>query len=227
MYEIYNSISDEKYQFFLTLKKIIMKKTIYFSLMTILVLLGCSKSTKDLNNNQDEQQLQSVQNASNRTATPFGTWDNNDVLQTGVFRPQSQGTYSYASFPTYDFSPYFINGETVYNANNYDAMTHFQYYSSVPVADAVVEFTFPHILYFVPHVINANKHIIFTVNNVNNQTVISTITNLTAGWNPMFCFMVKVDCSRGNSGYATIWTDMKVNGVSVKGTIKNKIFDCN
>jgi hypothetical protein len=42
----------------------------------------------------------------------------------------------------------------------------------------------------------------------------------------MFCFLVKVDCSKGQSGYTTFWTDMKVNGVSVKGTIKNKVFAC-
>jgi hypothetical protein len=204
-----------------------MKRTMFVSLVAFLILSACSKPAKDVTINQDENQLQSAQNASNRTGTPFGAWDNNDVLQTGVFRPQTQGTYFYASFPDYDFSPYFVNGETEYNASNYDVMTHFQYYSSVPVTDAVIEFTFPHILYFVPHVINANKHITFTVNNVNNQTVIRTITNLTAGWNPMFCFMVKVDCSKGNSGFATIWSDMKVNGVSVKGSIKNKVFDCN
>lgn len=204
-----------------------MKKTIYVSLIAFLILLGCSKSAKDSTFNRDENQLQSANTALGRTATPIGVWDNNDVLQTVIGLPQSTATYSYASFPAYDFSPYFINGETVYNANNYDLMTHFQYYSSVPVTNAVVEFTFPHILYFVPHLGSLNKHRIYTANNVNNQTVITTITNLTAGWNPMFCFMVKVDCSKGNSGYATIWTDMKVNGVSVKGSIKNKIFDCN
>jgi len=47
------------------------------------------------------------------------------------------------------------------------------------------------------------------------------------GMNPMFCFLIKVDCGNGNSGFATFWTDMKVNGVSVKGSIKNKVFDCN
>jgi hypothetical protein len=72
-----------------------------------------------------------------------------------------------------------------------------------------------------------NKHRIFTVNNVNNQTVITTITNLTTGWNPMFCFMIKADCSKGKSGFVTIWPNMKINGVSVKGSIKNKVFDCN
>jgi hypothetical protein len=39
--------------------------------------------------------------------------------------------------------------------------------------------------------------------------------------------MVKVDCGKGNNGLTTFWTDMKVNGVSVKGTIKNKVFACN
>jgi hypothetical protein len=43
--------------------------------------------------------------------------------------------------------------------------------------------------------------------------------------NPMF-FFVKVDCGIGNCGYATIWTDMKVNGISVKGTLKNKVLSC-
>ena len=204
-----------------------MKKTINISLVAFLVLLGCSKSARDPSNNQDNSQVQSAGTTSSRTATPFGVYDNTAVLQSAIFPPQSTAAYSYVSFPAYDFSPYFINGETVYNASNYDLMTHFQYYSSVPVTDAVVEFTFPHILYFVPHITNGNKHRTFTVNNVNNQTVITTITNLTTGWNPMFCFMIKADCSNGNSGYATIWSDMKINGVSVKGSIKNKVFDCN
>lgn len=196
--------------------------------MTVLLLLGCSKeSTKELNNNQDEKQLLSSVNTSARTATQFYVWDNNDVLQTSIWPKYTNAEYSYASFPTYDFSPYYINGETTYNADNYDLMAHFQYYSSTAVPNAVIELTFPHISHFVPHVTNGNKHRVFTVNNVNNQTVIKTITNLTVGWNPMFCFMLKVDCNKGNSGYATIWSDMKVNGVSVKGSIKNKVFACN
>ena len=203
-----------------------MKKIIYVSLIACLILFGCTKAYNDWAVRQDENQLQSAKPGSTRTATEFGVWDNNDVLQSVIGLPQSTGTYSYANFPAYDFSPYYINGETVYNANNYDLMTHFQYYSSVPVTDAVVEFTFPHILYFVPHLGSLNKNRIFTANNVNNQTVITTITNLTTGWNPMFCFMVKADC-KNQSGYATIWSDMKVNGVSVKGSIKNKVFDCN
>jgi hypothetical protein len=106
-------------------------------------------------------------------------------------------------------------------------MTHFGYISPEAVTGAVVEFTFPHIKYFLPHMNNKNQQRIYTVNNVNNQTVITCTTDLVKGMNPMFCFLVKVDCGKGESGYTTFWTDMKVNGVSVKGTIKNKVFACN
>jgi hypothetical protein len=105
-------------------------------------------------------------------------------------------------------------------------MTHFGYISPVAVTGAVVEFTFPNIQYFLPHMNGANQQRVYTVNNVNNITVIKCTANLVQGMNPMFCFLVKVDCSKGQSGYTTFWTDMKVNGVSVKGTIKNKVFAC-
>jgi len=207
--------------------------------MAFLLLLGCSKSANDLNVNQDENQLQSAQNASPlaRTASPIANWpgpaiwDNNSNLQTALWRPPSIGpafpNYSFSQFPLYDFTPYYVNGGTTYNPANYDLMAHFGYMSPVAVTGAVVEFTFPKILYFLPHMNNLNQQRIYTVNNTNNQTVISCTTNLVMGMNPMFCFLIKVDCGNGNSGFATFWTDMKVNGVSVKGNIKNKVFDCN
>ena len=105
-------------------------------------------------------------------------------------------------------------------------MTHFGYISPVAIKGAVVEFTFPHIKYFLPHMNGAGQQRVYTVNNVNNPTVITCTTDLVVGMNPMFCFLVKVDCSKGGNGYTTFWTDMKVNGVSVKGTIKNKVFAC-
>lgn len=210
-----------------------MKKAIYFSFAAILILLGCSKSD-DLAVNPNENQLKSARAATPITpwATPgsITVWDNNSVLQTALWAPPKLGplpNYSFAQFPLYDFSPYYINGETEYNPANYDVMTHFGYISSKAVTGAVVEFTFPHILYFLPHMNNKNQQRIYTVNNVNNQTVITCTTDLVEGMNPMFCFLVKVDCGKGKSGYTTFWTDMKVNGVSVKGTIKNKVFACN
>jgi hypothetical protein len=209
-----------------------MKKTIYLIAVTIAVLLGCSKSEDDLFVNPDETQLKS-----SRTASPIALWtkpaiwDNNSMLQTALWFPPPVGpalpNYSFAQFPLYDFSPYFLNGETEYNPANYDVMTHFGYISPEAVTGAVVEFTFPHIQYFLPHMNNKNQQRIYTVNNVDNPTVITCTTDLIKGMNPMFCFLVKVDCGKGNSDFTAFWTDMKVNGVSVKGSIKNKVFACN
>jgi hypothetical protein len=192
-----------------------MRKTIYFSFLAFLFSLGCSKSD-DLAVNTNENQLKSARTATviNQT-NPYlplaeQTWDNTTELQTSLW----------PALPVYTAPP----GYPVYVASNYDVMAHFQYYSQEAVTVAVVEFTFPQIIDFVPHMLYGRT---YTVNNADNITVISCTTDLVAGWNPMFCFIVKVDCSQGNSGYTTFWTDMKVNGVSVKGTIKNKVFACN
>lgn len=210
-----------------------MKTKISFVLVAFLIILGCSKSDNFMVN-PDGIQFQSARTASPITPWAMGIpaiWDNNSVLQTALWLPPSAGitlpNYSFAQFPLYDFSPYYLNGETEYNPANYDVMTHFGYISPSAVTGAIVEFTFPHILYFLPHMNNKNQQRIYTVNNVNNQTVITCTADLVKGMNPMFCFLVKVDCGKGESGYTTFWTDMKVNGVSVKGTIKNKVFACN
>ena len=208
-----------------------MKTTISFVLVAFLIVLGCSKSD-DFTGKPAENQLKSARTASPIAAwTKPAIWDNNSILQTALWLPPSAGltlpNFSFAQFPLYDFSPYYINGETVYNPANYDVMTHFGYISPEAVTGAVIEFTFPHIKYFLPHMNNKNQQRIYTVNNVNNPTVITCTTDLVKGMNPMFCFLVKVDCDNGGSGYTTFWTDMKVNGVSVKGTIKNKVFACN
>lgn len=197
-----------------------MKKTIFFSFVAFLILSGCSKSDdlSSLNPNQNELK-------STRIASVFGVADNTGLLQTSVWAPPPTTGYLYSWFPGYDFTKY--DPDNVYNANDYDLMTHFVYVSPEAVTGAVVEFTFPHIKYFVPHITGPKQLRIYTVNNVDNPTVITCTTNLVKGPNPMFCFIVKADCSEGNSGYTTIWTDMKVNGVSVKGTVKNKIFSCN
>jgi len=181
-----------------------MKKTFLFCLVAFMIVLGCSKPQSDLNVNPGENQMKSA-----RTGTPLYVWDNTSELQSVLWPPLESYTAP-AGYP-------------VYVKSNYDVMCHFQYFSPKAVSGALVEFTFPHIIRFVPHMINGRT---YTVNNKDNITVISCRTNLVAGWNPMFCFIVKVDCGKGNNGLTTFWTDMKVNGVSVKGTIKNKVFAC-
>lgn len=185
-----------------------MKTTISFVIFALLTVIGCSKSD-DFRINPDQNQFKSA-----RTATPISIWDDNTgVLRTSLWNPPA--TYTAPA------------GYPAYVASNYDLMAHFGYISPKAVTGAVIEFTFPHIIYFVPHITNLSEFRIYTVNNVNNQTVITCTTDLNIGMNPMFCFLVKVDCSKGNSGFVTFWTDMKVNGISVKGTIKNKVFACN
>jgi hypothetical protein len=197
-----------------------MKKTICFGFIAFLLLLGCAKSDDVSSVNPNENQLKSA-----RIASIFGVADNTSLLQTSVWAPPPTTGYLYSWFPGYDYTKY--DSDNVYDANDYDLMTHFVYISPEAVTGAVVEFTFPHIKYFVPHITGPKQLRIYTVNNVDNPTVITCTTDLVKGPNPMFCFIVKADCSKGNSGVATIWTDMKVNGVSVKGTIKNKVFACN
>lgn len=208
-----------------------MKILICFCLMAFLIAPGCSKVENYSAVQPDGNQLKK------RTASPIAPWgspavwdDNIGILKTALWSPPNLGplpNYSFTQFPAYDFTPYYINGETEYNPEYFDVMAHFGYISSGPVTGAVVEFTFPHIEYFLPHMNNLNQQRVYTVNNAGNQTVISCTTDLVQGMNPMFCFLVKVDCGEGNGDFTTFWTDMKVNGVSVKGTIENKVYDCN
>jgi hypothetical protein len=189
-----------------------MKTTISFVMFALLIVIGCSKSD-DFRINPDQNQFKSA-----RTATPISIssdqfWDNTGVLQTSLWNPPA--TYTAPA------------GYPAYVASNYDVMAHFGYISPEAVTGAIIEFTFPHILYFVPHITKPSEFRTYTVNNINNPTVITCTTDLVQGMNPMFCFLVKVDCGKGKSGLTTFWTDMKVNGVSVKGTIKNKVFACN
>lgn len=243
-----------------------MKKTIYLFLVAFLIVLGCSKVANVPVVSPEEPQLKSAKIGSPvLTATPITPWatpgaitiwDNNvGVLNTALFTPPSLGplpNYSFTQLPNYDFSPYFkINGGTEYNPTKYDLMAHFGYISPKAVSGAVVEFTFTHIKYFLPHMNNINQQRIYTVNHEDHEykkddegeddeTVITCTTDLVQGMNPMFCFLVKVDCGKDErsekverdhgkvkSSLTTFWTDMKVNGVSVKGTIKNKVYACN
>jgi hypothetical protein len=226
-----------------------MKKTIYFSLMAFLFIMGCAKVANDPAATPDENELKSTITAS--PIAPWGSpavWDDNvGVLRTALWAPPALGplpNYSFTQFPDYNFRPYYVHGNKEYNPANYDVMAHFGYISPEAVTGAVVEFTFRHIKYFLPHMNNLNQQRIYFVNHEDfedNETVITCTTDLVKGMNPMFCFLVKIDCGDDERGFAkgksgcgkeesgltTFWTDMKVNGVSVKGTITNKVFACN
>jgi hypothetical protein len=192
-----------------------MKKSILISLVVLMIVMGCSKPENVLNANPDENQLKSA-----RTATTIGTLVDNGVFNTGLFLPPATYNYQYVKWSDY--------GLASYDPSQYDVMVHFKYISQVAVNGAVIEFTFPHIKYFVPHITNPSEERAYTVNNTANQTVISCISDLKPDKKTgMFCFIVKVDCGKGQNGFSTLWTDVKINGVSAKGTLENKTWKCN
>ncbi|MBE0422961.1 MAG: hypothetical protein IBX66_03395 [Lutibacter sp.] len=101
-------------------------------------------------------------------------------------------------------------------------MVHLEYISSEDLENAIVEITMPQITSFVNG--PASQGFIFTPNNHDKPTVVTWEGNLTACVKKTFCIIVEPDCNV--SGKAIIWSDFKVSGVSVKGSIKNKVFDC-
>lgn len=111
----------------------------------------------------------------------------------------------------------------------------FTYNAASELTDAVVEFTFPQVL-------NAELNEdglytgadgkLYTVNNANNQTVFTWTGDIgcTSATGSTFAFSHQADCSAppANDGQAVIWTDTKVNGLSVKGTNTNIVYQgCN
>jgi len=192
-----------------------MKKSILISLVALMMVLGCSKPENALNANLDENQLKSA-----RTATPIGTLVDNGVFNTGLFLPPTVYNYPYVNWTDY--------GLATYDPSIYDVMVHFKYISQEAINGAVIEFIFPHIKYFVPHITNLSEEREYTVNHTANHTVITCISDLKPNKaTGMFCFLVKVDCGKGQNDLTTFWTDIKINGVSAKGILENKTWKCN
>lgn len=103
--------------------------------------------------------------------------------------------------------------------------------TSEALTDAQVEFTFPQVLNLQ---LDANGSYtgpdgkMYTVNNPTNQTVFTwtgDVSCLTAEAET-FAFSFQPDCGAGNAhdGQAVIWTDTKVNGISVKGDLQNIVY---
>lgn len=109
-----------------------------------------------------------------------------------------------------------------YNATNNNLSVIFKYDAATVLTNAVVEFTFPQILAMT---LDSNgKYVapdekIYTVNNATNQTVFTWTGNIgcTDATATTFQFNFSPDCGAqpANDGEAVIWTDTKVNGISV------------
>ena len=122
-----------------------MKKLLYFGMIAFLFVIGCSKEDEVSVVNPAENQLKS-------TVSPIAPWgspaiwdDNAGVLKTALWYPPALGAlpnYSFTQFPNYDFTPYYLNGETEYNPYNYDLMAHFGYISPVAVTGLLLNLHF-------------------------------------------------------------------------------------
>ncbi len=104
----------------------------------------------------------------------------------------------------------------------------FTYDADIELIGATVEFTFPQVINLT---LNTSGNYVapddkeYTVNNPTNQTVFTWVGDI--GCIDLeaetFEFSHSPDCGAGNAkdGEAVIWTDMKVNGASVKNGVPN------
>lgn len=99
------------------------------------------------------------------------------------------------------------------------------------LTDAVVEFTFPQVLNVTLNedgLYEAPDGKLYSVNNPTHQTVFSWTGDIgcTTEEAVSFVFNQAPDCGAqpANDGQAVIWTDAKVNGISVKGTNANIVY---
>jgi len=99
----------------------------------------------------------------------------------------------------------------------------FTYDGEIALSDAIVEFTFPQVMNLELNgdgKYEAPDGKLYSVNNPTNQTVFTWVGDIACinEEAETFEFSHTQDCSAGNAndGEAVIWTDMKVNGVSVK-----------
>lgn len=180
-----------------------MKRIIYLSLVAFLIVLGCSK-TDDFAVNQDENQLKS--------ATVNSSEESQSIASSVVESCELLSVEEKPNHPALKIS----EGET---------MVHIIFTSSGYLENAIVEITLPQILKYRIGPGSGYREDLFTPNNIDQPTVITWVGDLASCTPKIFCIIVKPNCNA--SGKAVIWSDFKVNGVSKKGTIKNKVFVCN
>jgi hypothetical protein len=101
----------------------------------------------------------------------------------------------------------------------------FTYISPVAIDPAQIKFTCPHITGF-----TATDGKEYTVNPGNGQgsPTVLTWNGAVAACTPItFAFSFDPDCDQNSAGFANLWTDCKVNGVSKKNTNTPTIrYDC-
>jgi hypothetical protein len=150
-----------------------------------------------------------------------------------VRRQNSSGTGGgqYINFDTsYDLIPVCPpvgcdNESFSYVTTNENLNVVFSYDAASALSAAVVEFTFPQIMNMIlgeNGKYSAPDGKMYSVNNATNQTVFTWVGDIgcTDATATTFTFNFSPDCGAGNAndGQARIWSDTKVNGVSVKNS---------
>ncbi|WP_274474154.1 hypothetical protein [Mangrovimonas aestuarii] len=100
----------------------------------------------------------------------------------------------------------------------------FTYTSAESLEGAEVKLTCPHIVDF-----EALDGKVYSFNPGNGQgspTVLTWTGDIDACTEISFAISFTADCDQNNSGFANVFTDFKVNGVSKKGELSNIKFDC-
>ena len=107
---------------------------------------------------------------------------------------------------------------------NQDGSYTFTYISEEDITNAEVKFTCPHIISF--EALDGKAYSVNPGNGNGSPTVLTWNGDINACEEITFTMSFEADCDQNNAGFATLWTDFKVNDLSKKGDLDNITFDC-
>lgn len=110
-----------------------------------------------------------------------------------------------------------------YIENEDDSYT-FTYISAEDLTDASIKFTCPHIVSF--ESLDGKTYSVNPGNGKGSPTVLTWNGDIEACTEITFTLAFEADCEQNEGGFANIFTDFKVNGISKKGSNSNIKFEC-
>lgn len=99
----------------------------------------------------------------------------------------------------------------------------FTYVSAEAISGAEVSFTIPHITGF--ESCDGKEYTVNQGRGRGANTVLTWTGDIPACEEISFSLQLDPDCNRNNAGFAILWSDFKVNGVSKKGNNSNIVYD--
>ncbi len=141
------------------------------------------------------------------------------ILQEGLSNP-IEFSGSYALIGICDD----ICDESFSYEDNLDGSYTFTYISAEDLDSAEIKFTSPHIVSFVA--LDGKTYTVNPGNGNGSPTVLTWTGTIEACTAITFTLDFEADCDQNNGGFANIFTDFKVNGVSKKGENPSIKFEC-